>query len=209
MAIRILGLLLKNQTAYVKIFKEAILRGSLVVKTGCNSQWAGGRLLPQLQLASIQLRCCLQKWCGAGRSGGGGWSSWEEWKRHSDAIDLPGSRRGQLPIYLCSPYHLSVGSPVSQPSCLFLCLTSRLPPALTFLILLQHLSRIDSTYFCHLSAWFVCSLFDLFVHVTSYHFFLVRRCHSFLCHSSLSCLLFMFSSVYRAITPTYRLCIGK
>lgn len=47
------------------------------------------------------------------------WIRWTKKGRHSEAIDLPGSQRGQFPIYLSSPSHLSVSSPISQPACVF------------------------------------------------------------------------------------------
>lgn len=117
------GGIVMSQTADVK----AILGRSPAVKMDFLQPWS----------ASIQLRCRSDRieqgknkkrtWDGGVGVGGDG--------RVSNAIDLAGSRRGQLPIHLGSPYHLSASSPASVPAFLpfyFLRLRSRLTLTLTF-----------------------------------------------------------------------------
>lgn len=119
-------------------------------------------------------------------------SSWDKWKRHSDAIDLLCSWRGQLPIYIGFPYHLSIGSPpLSQPSPLFLCLISRLPPAFTFPHSSQHLRLIDTLRVMSLFNWFVLCLICLFM-LHLIFVFSSPLFFSMLTHPSLCLVIFVF-----------------
>lgn len=95
---------------------------------------------------------------------------------------------------LCPSVH-----PPSQPSPLFLCLISRLPPAFTFPHSSQHLRLIDTIRVMSLFNWFVLCLICLFM----LHLIFVFSSPLFLFRAHSSFTLPRYFCVYPSITQSH------